>query len=1264
MITQLHIGYQESEHRIEIYNPSDNAIDLGGYVLDDANGTILPAANISGGTIAAHETAVLYAAGTPPGSIGSVNYKLIPVEHWTSIELTKEGPWTLSLWENYGAYVGDSTTHADSIDTIPYDLSNGFPSQFPGAITLNSVAVDNSIGENWSATLRFDVLGEAPVPGLVAPTLVHGSESGRSASFALRLTARPESDVVLNVTSADPSEVSVPETVVISPNNWRNVYVPYTGLTDGELDGSQAVPVTFTVNTDGSSDEFDSIQDVSVDIVIRDLDFATLSISSPTVPQSGTTADFVISLSQPTDVEVTAFFSTVGDTAEAGIDFTALTDYPVVFSPGETSVVVSVAVSSGHSTKTFSGRVNELVSNGRNILLDEPFRITPPVLSFLDTPEFAPDSGTIVYIADHHAKGVAELYSIPAAGGDPVRLNDPLQSDRRVKTFAITPDGTTVVYASDREGKDRFELYSVPIGGGTPTKLNPPLAANQDAVNVSGFAVPPLISSDSKHVVYRIHEVTETGGDHAELYSVPIGGGDSIQLLANANVLAPPSISPDGTSVLFIAEVGSTFGRCLYQVPIDGGTADALSPVLSGTYISHAEYTPDGETVVYIDRNNAVSGGLFEVPTTGGDATGINVALEANWKVINFVVSPDSSAVAYRISHSSQYISEVVLSSLTGNAGVVASLSIGYAAATLHPLAPDGFLAIIHDDPGELWKFSVSSGFFEQLSTPSESARVVAVSSDGSSAYYSVRFESAIRELRAVPTDGGESRIVNIPISNNGVLASVLPSPDNTIVSYTSRRLGGGESLYGAESFQTGTATIVGEPDFLVTGPVGRTEEKRPQLSWESVTNATSYDVWINLDGTGVNVFRHLNIDGGNTSLDLPHDLEFGRYRVFVTARFADGESLDSQGHTFIVDRKSETVAVGATTETNPTLSWQRVPGATSYKLFVNNPGAPVIEDVVDSNSASTGTISHQLSTALAGNDYRWWVRPVRDNGWMGPWSDASEFSTGGRTKVSSPARGAEVGSTPEISWPAVPDAQAYEVYVSQTGSAGALFRDHGIVSTSYPSRVLRNGDYRVWIRTTLSDGSSVWGGGAPFTVSEPTSESSTVPIQPNGAGLSTLPSFVWRPTQSAASYDVYLHNGTTAFLETGITATSWTPSQPLAIGAWSWTVRPVGAAGNGLWSDEVHFNTNGRTTLLSPAATTSSLPTFTWNTVAGAATYSLQVDNLTTSESGVIRRDDLIDSSFTPADSLPPGRYRAWVRAINGGIRGVWSTERDFEIV
>jgi hypothetical protein len=298
----------------------------------------------------------------------------------------------------------------------------------------------------------------------------------------------------------------------------------------------------------------------------------------------------------------------------------------------------------------------------------------------------------------------------------------------------------------------------------------------------------------------------------------------------------------------------------------------------------------------------------------------------------------------------------------------------------------------------------------------------------------------------------------------------------------------------------------------------------RPVISWDAVTGAVGYRIQINNSTTSeVELVDEIVTD---TSFTPASDLRFGRHQIWVRP-VGPGNFQSTWTLTEYYVGTELSGPIGTITTASPEFSWTAVDGASSYHLYVVGPGGVLINE-----TAITGT-TFAPSSPFVNGDFRWWVRPSTADGNAGAWSPVAEFSTGGRSKV---------------------------------GTTGALFRKAGLTTNRYPSPVLVDGDYKVWIRAKTAAG-NVWGRSIEFTVAASAVIRSTAPLSPDGPGLDRSPQFAWRPTSEATSYELYLHNGTSAILQTGITDVTWTPAADLASAEWTWSVRPVTAAGAGWWS-------------------------------------------------------------------------------------------------
>ena len=87
----------------------------------------------------------------------------------------------------------------------------------------------------------------------------------------------------------------------------------------------------------------------------------------------------------------------------------------------------------------------------------------------------------------------------------------------------------------------------------------------------------------------------------------------------------------------------------------------------------------------------------------------------------------------------------------------------------------------------------------------------------------------------------------------------------------------------------------------------------------------------------------------------------------------------------------------GATATSTPTYTWNAVPGATQYYVWVANPiGNPKIMQWHTSTecgcASGTGTCSITPTTALTVGPATWWIQTNNTYG-LGPWSAPMDFT-------------------------------------------------------------------------------------------------------------------------------------------------------------------------------------------------------------------------------------------------------------------------------
>ncbi len=252
----------------------------------------------------------------------------------------------------------------------------------------------------------------------------------------------------------------------------------------------------------------------------------------------------------------------------------------------------------------------------------------------------------------------------------------------------------------------------------------------------------------------------------------------------------------------------------------------------------------------------------------------------------------------------------------------------------------------------------------------------------------------------------------------------------------------------------------------------------------------------------------------------------------------------------------------------------------------------------------------------------------------------------------------------PVFSWTAVTGATLYETWVNKAPST-LPFDKATVTQASYtPSRDFGIGKFYLWVRSITNGVASLWTPPYTFVINTAATIHPIIRSQPT-----LRPTISWDVLPGAVKYDVLINDisrGTLQYIRnSSVTGTNFTASAAMPMGVYRAWVRGIAADGtSGNWSGAVEFLTMQAPTITAPLNSTfSQRPVFTWNPIAGATTYELQIRNRTT---GAITYNPtgLTAANWTPPANLPNGPYRWWVIAVGpNGLRGFWTAPVDFSI-
>ena len=398
------------------------------------------------------------------------------------------------------------------------------------------------------------------------------------------------------------------------------------------------------------------------------------------------------------------------------------------------------------------------------------------------TTELSPDGRFVVYVHDATVDNARELWSVRVAGGAPIRLSGLLPVGASIDDFQISADSQRVVYSVDQETTGQTELYSIPIAGpeGSWIKLNDTLPAGGDVSHLQ-------ISPDSTSVIYLADQTTN---NILDAWTVPIDGGTPTKLrpfitLAGSTVyeFSETPISPDGERVAFRANFSDLDKYELWSARVDGtGAVTRINGTMNaGGNVTTLLFSPDSSRVVYrADQQSDEVFELYSVPSAGGSAVKLNGALTPGGDVGADEISPDSSRVIYRADQQTDEQVELYSVPLAG----------GGATKLNGAMIPGG-------------------GVIEALISP-DSSRVA----------YQASQDSANAELYSVPLAGGSAVKLNPTLPAGGNVYALAIAPNNERVVYLADQIEFGDFEVFSVPLAGGTSSRVSD-ELVFGGAVG-----------------------------------------------------------------------------------------------------------------------------------------------------------------------------------------------------------------------------------------------------------------------------------------------------------------------------------------------------------------------------------------------------------------------------------------------------------
>jgi Tol biopolymer transport system component len=227
-------------------------------------------------------------------------------------------------------------------------------------------------------------------------------------------------------------------------------------------------------------------------------------------------------------------------------------------------------------------------------------------------PAWSPNGQDIAYMHDYRPfNHQGNVFVMDAAGGNQRQVTSAFEYDNS-PTWA--PDGARIAYSTGGV----LMVTQFPSNGSPQTLATPADSYDWD----------PDWSPDGTLVAFT--NFTGICGGHgggcvqwANIQVVDPSNGQIRSLTTGQNVLdLDPSISPDGSTVVFASDRAGSGRRDLYTVPITGGTPTLLTdtPTLAE---EEPVWSPDGRKIAFAGQ--ATAGAPFDVYTINADGTDLHL---------------------------------------------------------------------------------------------------------------------------------------------------------------------------------------------------------------------------------------------------------------------------------------------------------------------------------------------------------------------------------------------------------------------------------------------------------------------------------------------------------------------------------------------------------------------------------------------------------------------------------------------------------------
>jgi len=222
-------------------------------------------------------------------------------------------------------------------------------------------------------------------------------------------------------------------------------------------------------------------------------------------------------------------------------------------------------------------------------------------------PTFSPDGNRVVFVSERE-EGTGEIYTVNFMGDDLKRVT----SNNRKEIYAsYSPAGDKVLFvALVQESPMNWQIFSMDVNGSAETQLShidngtKPLEIKNASWSPDGTQIIFTSNLGNEGVGYRNYIMNADGSNVRRL---------SDQFRSEGH----PRFSPDAQKIIF--NVGAENEESLYLMNADGTGEEKLFSGIAGLIARNAEWSPDGQTIIFQGRIDLPDFATFTSRIDGSD---------------------------------------------------------------------------------------------------------------------------------------------------------------------------------------------------------------------------------------------------------------------------------------------------------------------------------------------------------------------------------------------------------------------------------------------------------------------------------------------------------------------------------------------------------------------------------------------------------------------------------------------------------------------